>query len=166
MFLYGTNAAVSIVDVERTAIYNITSLREDLPVLYIVPPKDLGYLSDYDFDVAYYNYVLNNDQIFLQFFQIVMNLYMGHDVLLVFSDDNWSENLAESILKMIQQRYGYNGAYIESMQDYIDASLTLEFKFEPYLLYNLDEDKKRFAYLSESIRLQNGGKPCMEEDEY
>lgn len=166
--MYGTNAAVSIVDVEKTAIYSVNSLNESLPVLHLVPPTQLGYLVDYDFDVAYYNWVLNNDYVFSQLFTIINHLYNGTDVLLVFSNDPWSENLAETIMKVIQQRYGYNGALIQSFDDYVYASNQIDFNFNrEWGLYNLDQDKNRFSIMSESIRLANGGKPYTEDgDQY
>ena len=167
MLMYGTSTALSVVDLGKTVVFSINSMVEGLPTLQLVPPRELGYLSDYDFDVAYYNWVLGNDYIFHQFFTIINNLYIGSaDILLLFSNDPWSENLAESLLKIIQQRYGYNGVLINNIEDYIQAN-HMEFNFNrEYGLYNLDQDKQRYAIMSESIRLANGGKPCMEDDDY
>lgn len=166
MLMYGTIAALSIVDVDKTSVFSITSLNESLPVLHLVPPQQLGYLSSYEFDVAYYNYIINNnDMIFAEFFVIIQNLCCGRDVLLVFSNDDWSENLAESLLKIIQQRYGYNGVFINSMEDYIQAN-NMEFNFNrEWGLINLDQDINRADYFNETVRLKQGGKPHYEEEE-
>ena len=163
--MYGSSAALSIVDVDKTSIYSITSLNESLPVLHLIPPTNIGYLVDYEFDLAYYNYILfSNDYVFAEFFTIIRDLYLGKDVLLVFANDNWSENLAESILKIIQQRYGYNGVLINTLEDYLLASSSMEFNFNrEWGLINLDQDKNRFSYFSESMRIKCGGKPYVEE---
>ena len=166
MLMYGTSMAIPIVDVGKTMIYSITSLNESLPVLHLIPPNQLGYLVDYDFDVAYFNWIINDKAAFYDFFTIVNHLYLGQDVLLVFSNDLWSENLAESILKLIQERYGYNGVLITSIDDYIQAN-HMDFNFNrEWGLYNLDQDKQRFGYQCESMRLANGGKPYMEEGDW
>lgn len=164
MLMYGTSMSIPIVDVGKTMIFSINSLNESIPVLHLIPPPQLGYLSNYDFDVAYYNWVINDNAAFQQFFTIVNYLYSGLDVLLVFSNDLWSENLAETILKIIQERYGYNGVLITCFDDYIQAN-HMDFNFNrEWGLYNLDQDKQRFAYQNEAIRLANGGKPYYEED--
>ena len=166
MLLYGTVEVLSIVDVDKTSIFSITSMNESLPVLHLVPPRELGYLTDYEFDLAYYNYILGNPYAFGEFFVIINQLYIGRDVLLVFSNDDWSENLAESLLKIIQQRYGYNGVLITCLDDYIFASNNMDFNFNrEWGLINLDNDKNQISYIMEQNRLQNGGIPYREDGE-
>lgn len=160
MLMYG-NAQNIITD---AVVFNITSLRDDIPRLYtLVPVNGIGRLTDYEFDVAYMHYILDNDAVFVEFFSIVYNLYIGKDVYLVMSEDNWSENLIESLLKLIQQRYGYNAVLIQCYNDYMYAKFNQEYNFEPtYGIANLDIDKNRYSYLIENMRLMNGGKPNLE----
>ena len=157
MLFYGDSRCVSIVN-QDTVIYNITSMREGLQRLNLVPPNSMGHMIDKDFDIVYANYIMCNDAIFYDFFQIIYTVYLGKDVLLLYSDDQWSENMAESLNKLIQQRYGYNCIKITSFDDYIYAVMNMEDGFNTeYGILNLDQDKDRFAYISESIRLHNGG---------
>ena len=79
------------------------------------------YITDREFDIAYMNYIMNYDDVFCEFFQIIYNLYIGIDVLIIASKDDWSENILESLLKLIQQRYGYDAVYIETDEDYMYA---------------------------------------------
>ena len=95
---------------------------------------------------------------FCEFFQIIYNLYLGYDVFILASSEDWSENILESLLKLIQQRYGYNAVRIDSDDDYIFARNNMTFDFDPrFGIYNLDQDKERFSYLIENFRLANNG---------
>ena len=140
-------------------MYNLTSLREGFNTLrLLIPPNEIGRFTDRDFDIAYANYIMSNDNIFCEFFQIIYNLYLGYDVFILASEEDWSENILESLLKLIQQRYGYNSVRIDSDDDYIFARNNMSFDFAPgYGLFNLDQDKERFSYLIETYRLNNGG---------
>lgn len=140
-------------------IYNLTTMREGFNNLrLLIPPNEIGRFTDRDFDIAYMNYILGNDTIFCEFFQIIYNLYIGNDVFILASEEDWSENILESLLKLIQQRYGYNSVKIDSDDDYIFAKNNMVFDFASgFGLYNLDQDKERFSYIIESFRLSHGG---------
>ena len=163
MLFYGNTTMLTVIN-NDTVVFNITSMREGLNRLNLIPPNSMGHMVDKDFDIAYANYIIGNDMIFYDFFQIIYALYLGRDVFLVYSDDQWSENMAESLSKLIQQRYGYNAIRITSFDNYIYALMNMDSGFNPeWGIYNLDQDKDRFAYLSESIRIHNGGLPESEE---
>ena len=63
----------------------------------------------------------------------------------------------ESLIKMIQQRYGYNAAVINDIND-LDYVNPEDFSFSIQGLHNLDEDKKRLVMILESRRIQAGGR--------
>lgn len=159
MYGVGRDDILGIKFAGEGVIYNLTSLREGFNSLYLlIPPNDIGRFTDRDFDIAYANYIMNNDNVFCEFFQIIYNLYIGKDVFIIVSEENWSENILESLLKLIQQRYGYNAVRIDSDDDYIFARNNMTFDFAyGYGLYNLDQDKERFTYLIENFRIHNNG---------
>lgn len=162
MLFYGTSNNLKFLT-NDTLVFNITSMIEGVPRLDLVPPKQLGYLIDRDFDIGYANYIMSNDYVFCNFFTIIYNLYLGKDIYLIYSDDDWSENLAESLDKLIQQTYGYNSVRINTYEDYIYAKNNLNCSFDPYYgIANLDKDKERYTYINESIRINNGGNIEME----
>ena len=136
-------------------IYTLASFREGFNKLSIMPPNELGRFENRDFDIIYADYIINNDIIFINFFQIIYNLYIGKDVLIIYSEEfNFSENIIESVLKLIQQRYGYNAIRIDNDDDFIYAKNNNNPYFAPgYGLYNLDTDKERFTYMIEKYRL-------------
>lgn len=149
MLYYGSSYILQVLN-QDTVIYNLTSYKEGIPRLNLLPPLDKRLYKDggRDFDMWYAEYIFSNDIIFFDFFKIVYELYLGHDVFLVIDiTADWSENLVESLLKLIQQRYGYNGMLIDSFDSYIYAQNTVTSQFDPRLLYNLDIDKDRFSKL-------------------
>ena len=159
MLMYGPASAADIKFGGKGVMYNLSSMREGFISLQaLIPPNTIGRLTDREFDIAYANYIMSNDTLFCIFFQIVYNLYIGKDVFIIVSTEDWSENLLESLLKLIQQRYGYNAVKIDSDDDYIYARNNMFFNFAPgYGLYNLDQDKERFTTLIEQYRIANNG---------
>ena len=156
MFGYDRDDILNISFAGTGIIYNLASMKEGFIKLHkLLPPNSLGRFTDRDFDIAYANYIMMNDEVFCEFFQIIYNLYIGKDVLIIYSQgEDWAENVLESLLKLIQQRYGYNSVRIDSDEDYIYARNKCNFSFAPgYGLYNLDIDKERFSVMMESYRL-------------
>ena len=148
MLYYGYTNVIPILNTD-TSIYNITSYNDSLRRLNLMPPCDLRFYKDgsRDFDILYADWILSNDVIFFEFFKIVYDLYMGKDVFLCMDDSDWSENMIESLLKLIQQRYGYNGCMIDSFESYVYAQNNISSRFEALGLMNLDIDKDRFSIL-------------------
>ena len=159
MLMYGPASAADIKFGGKGVMYNLSSMREGFISLQaLIPPNTIGRLTDREFDIAYANYIMSNDTLFCIFFQIIYNLYIGKDVFIIVSTEDWSENLLESLLKLIQQRYGYNSVLINTEADYLYAANSMNFGFAPeYGIYNLDQDKERFTTLIEQYRIANNG---------
>ncbi len=155
MLMYGNSKNIP----DDCVVYNLTSLIEYYPRLNLLVPSGIGYYDGLEFDIAYMNYIFSNNDVFAQFFMIIMNLYLGKDVYIITDDENWSENLAESLFKLIQQRYGYNGARIDSPEDYISLKNSKNSgKFDPgYGLANLDGDKERFSFYDAQMKIRTTG---------
>lgn len=152
MLMYGPSRCFNIRFAGEGVEFNFTSFKEGgVRLNYLIPYLD-QISDDFEFDLAYANYIMNNDQVFVQFFQIIYNLYLGKDVFIaVDSEENWAENLLESLLKFIQERYGYIAIKIESEEDYLYARNNFSSDFNPeFGLYNLDSDKERFYSLIDS----------------
>lgn len=162
MLMYGNSENV----IATGNVYNLTSMKEGYTRLNnLIPPNSLGKLTGRDFDLAYADYILGNDMVFIEFFHIIYSLYIGTDVYIVVSENDWSENLLESLLKLIQQRYGYNACKIDSLEDYVYFSISAQIpEFNIYFgIKNLDMDKERYTYIMENIRIKNGGAPIIYE---
>ena len=166
MLMFGDASAAQSIDfVGQGKVFNLSSMVEGFVTLrYLIPPNNIGRFTDREFDIAYMNYVLGNDNVFMDFFQIIYELYIGHDVFIVAAKEDWSENILESLLKLIQQRYGYNSVFIGSEADYIYARNFATGEFvQGYGLFNLDQDKERFSFLYEQHRVNTGHYPFILE---
>jgi len=153
MLMYGNCFTANIVDAK---IYNVSSMREGYENLQIlIPPNIIGKTFDREFDINYFNYIMSNDNVFMEFFRIIQDLYIGKNVYLMFAEDEWSENLCMSLLKIIQQRYGYNGYYITNIEDYMYISMNDTSDFDKtFGMYNLDQDKMRYSVLVKNIQIR------------
>lgn len=106
-----------------------------------------------DFDLMYMNYLLSDEVAFSQLMMIIYNLYIGVDVLIMIGETDIKYMVAESLLKFIQQRYGYNGYIINEASD---VEFLNEGSFTIQGLYNLDIDKERYSpILLEMEKLKN-----------
>ena len=148
MLMYGSaQAADMFIKSNDVIIFNLTSLNERYynARLDIFPPNSLGANSEYEYDQKYYEWVYTNDIPFINIMKIIMALYNGLNVFLVVTDEWWSDVSVESLLKMIQARYGINAVLISNMDDLIYAQ---DSTFEPtWGLYNLDQDRERYTTL-------------------
>lgn len=105
-----------------------------------------------EFDISYANYLMSNDAAFTDIMKIMYNLYQGFDVFCI-SDvtDEYNELFVESVLKFIQQRYGFNGQILGDVEDFkytVDSTFTIQG------LYYLDLDKERFAMLCQNYGIK------------
>ena len=154
MLLYGTIQNLQLTS--NCEVFCFTSLNESYERLNLLPPREFGYVYDYQFDMNYANYILSNDNVFFDLMRIIFNLYIGKDVFILVDDEMYAEGLNDSLLKFIQQRYGYNACRINSLEDFV---MSEESGFTEMGLINLDYDKNRLSYMVESMRLSNGGTP-------
>lgn len=156
MLMYGNSIILKeILEIPDVRVYNFSSLREGFPRLNLMPPHTLGANTEYEFDVNYANYIMSNDIIFMNFMTIVMELYYGHSVYLLISEDEWSQLLVDSLMKLIQQRYGINGVLVNCMEDLLYAK---EETFSDVGIFNLDTDKERYTYLDQQYKMMGAEK--------
>lgn len=127
--------------------FNISTYREGyFKLTDVLPPRAIGVTSGYDFDMAYANYILSNDLPFCEFFSIIYHLYINKEVYLLVNTEEWGENVIESLLKLIQQRYGINAVLVNSEEDYQYAKMSANVSFSSGpCLWNLDTDKERYT---------------------
>lgn len=149
---------------ENFKVYNFCSLRAGLPnQLNLIPSNTLGAVNEYDFDCRYASWILANDATFMSLMNIVMDIYNGINVYIAVSFvTEWETVLTESLLKLLQQRYGLVATYITSIEDIIESN-DVDFQMCGYGLYNLDADKERWSFIYENARLMSGGVPNKDE---
>lgn len=135
-------------------ILNLNSFKEGFERLNLLPPFGLEY-GDKNFDLAYADYIINNDGPFIELMKIIMAIYSGKDVVILTNSNNdIYDFVSESLQKFIQQRYSlisYNVYDIEDWQ-YVEDTM-----FNIRGVYVLDMDKERFSYLYMKMNMQSQG---------
>lgn len=135
---------------EGFVIFNLNSPLEGYRPLRLVPYYEISFDTNDErsFDVNYANYVLSNPVTFNELMEVMMSLYEGLNVyILIYKDNDYFEMLAESLLKLIQQRYGYNYHMVSDLLDLEDALSRdpNDDSFTTFGLFNLDSDKEIFV---------------------
>lgn len=103
--------------------------------------------TDQEFDNAYASYLMNNDNVFIRFFNLIIELHMGNNIFLISNNTTAYINLPESLMKFIQQRYGFNGCVCEEPEDIFYAK---ESSFTIEGLFNFDSDRARYLSILNS----------------
>src|SRR5690606_11401288 len=127
-------------------IFNISSLKEGYKRLNLFPYTKVLYQDEKQFDIEYAKFILNNDAVFIEFFSIINELYLGNNVILLVTMGEEFDHITESLTKFIQQRYGYNAHYLNEIADVYNIKDDTDFSFGG--LYNLDIDKERYSLLT------------------
>lgn len=157
MIVFGTYSCLSSIINEKSYVFNLTSLKEGFRQLNLIPNIDYynNFINtnldpnisfDSMFDMYYANEIISNDSMFYEFMTIIYLLYNDNDVIILTSNDiNGCDYIAESLQKFIQERYGIISNNVNELDD-LNYLVECEFSFNG--LYNLDQDKERFVYLS------------------
>lgn len=139
---------------ETTVVYNINSNTTEFTRLNLMPPMELlsKIRNSELFDQEYTNYIMLNDSVFVQFMCIMLSLAFGKDViLLVYKEESTFDPIIEVILKLIQQRYGYNYILLDDLS-YLDDLQQTSFTTEG--LVNYQQDFNRYWSIVERINPQ------------
>jgi hypothetical protein len=137
--------------IRQVVKYNLSSYYNDAPTLEALIPTPncipseviLGDATDPSFDIEYHNYIINNQNPFMEFMSIIIPAYTSPDTLVqvMIRASNFRDVITESLLKLIQQRYGYNACIVNELDDFI---YTIESDFSIPGLFALDQDLQRW----------------------
>lgn len=135
---------------EKFRIVNLSSanLRFGNSSLFYVPKSDM---ETNLYDIEYANFIFNNTQQRLEFLYLVHELLNGVHVLIAIGNYPGMYEMGESLLKLIQTRYGYRGYFI-TPNDIEDLSM-FESRFSAPGLLLFDEEKEEL----DEIFLQEEG---------
>lgn len=135
-------------------VFNFTSLYSGYPSLSALStnmynmnssglPTNI-YVDTVGFDIDYANAIFNNDSMFEAFMNIMINAYQGINVIILVQRDNYRDALMESLIKLIQQRYGYICWIVEDVNDILTIH---EPTFNPYGIIAMDQDIANYENL-------------------
>lgn len=103
---------------ESTVVFNLNSNSNVFQPIYLMPPREM-LMSSHEFDQQYISLILTNDTYFMEFMKIINLLKDGKDVfILTYNEESTFNPISETLLKFIQQRYGYDYQEVHSVSDY------------------------------------------------
>lgn len=139
--------------IRQVVKYNLSSYYNDAPTLEALIPTPnnipsnviIGDATDPMFDIEYHNYIINCQAAFMDFMSIIIPAYTSPDVMVqvMVLSSNIRDVITESLLKLIQQRYGYNACIVNELEDFL---YTTESDFSIPGLFTLDQDLARWRY--------------------
>lgn len=143
---------LEIKGIRQVVVYNLSSYYSDVPTLnMLVPsieylPEDLmdGDISSFPaFDVAYGKHIMENVDAFIQLMNIMIYAYTSPETLvqILVNKSEFRDAITESLVKLIQQRYGYNACIVNETEDFLYAE---ESDFSIPGLFTLDQDLARY----------------------
>lgn len=91
------------------------------------------------YDIEYANFIFGNTQQRVEFLYLVYQLQIGNHVLITIGNYPGMYEMAESLIKLIQSRYGYNGYFITD-DDLEDLSM-FESRFNAPGIVLFDQEK-------------------------
>lgn len=132
-------------------VYNLSSLYSGYNsvtelITRIAPINNTGmlmpeFIQSVEFDIQYANALVSDPVLFSKLLSIVSVSYEGYIVILLVERDSYRDAVMESIIKFIQQRYGYNCWIVEDLED---IEYLKETNYTPAGLMALNEDLMRF----------------------
>lgn len=146
--------------VRQVVKYNLSHYYAEMPMLNLLVPSSefisedilTGDCATTDFDREYHNFILSNDAAFCQLMSIIVPVYMQPDTLvhIAILYNDYTIAFVESLIKLIQQRYGYNSYFINDVEDFLYIT---EPEFSIPGLFVLDQDLARWRMMnSESLK--------------
>lgn len=99
------------------------------------------FVNSVEFDIQYASAVLNTPELFGSLINIMLRAYEGYLVCILVQRDPYRDAVMESLIKLIQQRYGYNCWIVEDVDDIEIISEQMLFADG---LITLDADIKQF----------------------
>lgn len=132
---------------DECIIFNLNSnVNWEYKKLDLIPKMGLIDYTSPDFDSAYISLLLNDEYYFVQLMTIMIYLKQNMQVfLLIYNEDTVFNPIVEVLMKLIQQRYGYNYMIAENWEDVNNAINTFSqismFTAPGIITYDTDFDR-------------------------
>lgn len=126
---------------KQLVVFNLNANVQCYYKLNLMPPIGINPTS-MEFDAQYVNLLLSDPNYFMQFMYIMTKLKEGYDVvLLIYNEDTVFNAITETLVKFIQQRYGYNYQFLNNENDLNPWDTS---SFTTPGIIQFDQDYKRY----------------------
>ena len=136
-----------VVKLNLTSYYtdeNISQLNKLIPIQLSIPEDIItGDSSTPEFDISYHNYIFGDSNAFFQFMSIIAPEFLEPSILVqvLVNTEGFRDAISESLMKLIQQRYGVNCYYVFSLEDFQFVQNDTSFSIPG--LFAIDQDMAR-----------------------
>lgn len=120
---------------------DITDLCTAVPISNNTAMIPMDFVQSVEFDNQYSYYITNNTVLFTKLLMVISNSYEGNISIVLVQHDIYRDAIMESIIKLIQQRYGYMSWIINDIDD---IPTLREIPPTPFGLEVLHNDLKTF----------------------
>lgn len=140
------------------AVYNFTSMYE-LPQIIPIKTADIPIWDDgsmaKQMDYKFAEYLMTDEVAFVGLMTMMRAFSLGCDVFVLIDNHGYNnlENLNESLIKFIQQRYGFTPYRINELSD-LDANDYYQSFTVPGIV-NFDEDMNRYIMIGQRAVVSN-----------
>lgn len=119
------------------------SLAPLIPDPNYIPEEVLKDMESEEFARVYGEFVLNNREQFMTFMALMLPLYNDPlaCVIIYTSSSPYRDLLCESLIKLIQQRYGYSSYIVNTIDDMLCVGDNMSFSPRGILMIQEDSDK-------------------------
>lgn len=111
-----------------------------------------------EFDLLYANNIFNNIELFRDLMKIMIYAYEGFTVVILVNRDPYRDTIMESLIKIIQERYGYSCWIINDIDD---LECARETTFSTNGLITMDNDIQYFESLYQQGQVEPILDRCM-----
>ena len=154
MLLIGNHDTISratyILSQKNTYVHIVNLSSANLNIrpssLFYVPRSDMETI---DYDIEYANFIFQNTQQRVEFLYMVHQLQIGIPVVILIGNYPGMLEMAESLLKLIQSRYGYNGYIITNDDLEYIYDFESEFSVPGLLLFDQEKTELDEIFLEE-----------------
>lgn len=154
---YTITSAYNILSIKNKYVHVINLSSANLnfkPSSLFYVPKSNNETNQYD--IEYANFIFQNTQQRIEFLNLVYQLQIGNHVLIMIGNYPGMYEMAESLLKLIQTRYGYNG-YIVDRYDLENIDLfESRFSVPGLLLFDKEKVELDELFLNNESGINNG----------
>lgn len=140
--------------IRQVVRYNLSSYYSDVPTLNMLIPSSEyiaeelmeGDCSLPVFDIEYHKFIFENNEAFMQFMNLIIPVFGSPEVLvqILINQSEFRDIITESLIKLIQQRYGYNAYIVNEVDDFL---YTEESSMSIPGLFIMDQDLYRWRSL-------------------
>lgn len=139
--------------IKSVFIYNMSTIYEGIEPVFSLALSDVVLqpeLCDYDsqvFDAFYCKHVIEDDNAFNDLMRIMIPANLNPDCLVhvLIKRSVFRDAVTETLIKLIQQRYGYNCYVVNELEDFIYAE---ESDFSIPGLFTFEQDRGRWMMLN------------------